>query len=321
MYYINELETGDAIDGFFLLQSATARQTAAGKPFLTVTLADRTVSIEGQVWDYSGPLGPSSAGSVVKVLGAVTEYRGARQITVERIRPAFKDDVFDPAELVPSAPIDHEASWQELNDLANSIVDDDYRAVTLDMIERYGSLVRSIPAAKSVHHAFLHGLLMHTLNMARTADFLSELYYDTVDRSLLLAGTILHDFAKCREFTLSPLGVVVDYSPAGHLLGHLTMGAEEVGRTAARLGMGEKKTMLLQHMILSHHGEPEHGAAIVPACAEAELLSYIDKIDSRMEIYRETFEETPVDTLSRRIFALEKRIYNHMEPETEPDAE
>lgn len=315
---IIDLQVGDPIEGFYLLQNATARVTTAGKPFLSMTLADRTGSIDGQIWDYNGPISPANVGMAVKVIGTVTEYRGARQATVERIRLTFADDIFDPSQLVPTAPIDPDASWDELLELAQSIEDADYKAVTLDMIDRWGDKVKYIPAAKSVHHAFRHGLLMHTLNMARAADFMADLYWDTVDRSLLLAGTILHDFAKCLEFTLSPLGLVVDYSADGQLLGHLAMGAREVAASAAKLGVDPKKSSLLQHMILSHHGEPEHGAAIPPSCAESELLSLIDMIDSRMEIYREAFDETPVGEYSKRIFALDRRVYNHgLPPEGE----
>ncbi len=314
--YIADLDIGDPIEGFYLLQNAAARTTGAGKPYLTVTLADCSGSIEGQVWDYSGPITPSDVGNAVKVKGLITEYRGNRQVTVDRIRLSFKDDLFDVADLVPTAPIDSEACWRELTGYIGSIEDEEYKAVVKAVFDRYGERFKNIPAAKSVHHAFVHGLLMHTIYMARTADFMSGLYGDIIDRSLLMAGTILHDVAKCDEFTLSPLGVVVDYSVSGQLLGHLTMGAELVGREAERLHINAEKALLLRHMILSHHGQPEHGAAVSPACIEAELLSYIDDMDSRMEIYRESFYETPPGQLSRRLFALDRRIYNHL-PEEE----
>ena len=140
---------------------------------------------------------------------------------------------------------------------------------------------------------------------------MAGLYADVVDRSLLMAGTLLHDFAKAEEFTTSPLGLVTDYSIKGQLLGHLVMGAGEVARTAQELGIPEEKSVLLQHLILSHHGEPEFGAAVRPVCAESELLYELDAIDSRMEIYRETFQETPEGQFSRRIFALDRRVYHH----------
>jgi len=179
------------------------------------------------------------------------------------------------------------------------------------MLKRKGEMLCTIPAAKSVHHSFVGGLLMHTLNMLRLADFLSNLYAETVDRSLLLAGTLLHDFSKAEEYNLSALGLVTDYSLKGQLLGHLVMGAREVADVAGELGVSEEKSILLQHMLLSHHGQPEFGAAVLPQCAESELLYLIDSVDSRMEIYQEAMDETPVGTFSKKIFALDKRIYHH----------
>ena len=162
-----------------------------------------------------------------------------------------------------------------------------------------------------MHHSFLSGLLMHTYNMLRAADFLAGLYPEVIDRNLLLTGTLLHDFAKEREFVFSDLGIVTEYSTAGQLLGHLVMGAQEVADVARELAIAEEKSLLLQHLLLSHHGEPDFGAAVRPMCAEAELLSYIDLIDSRMEIYAETLPGVPAGGFSQRIFALEKKIYHH----------
>ena len=147
--------------------------------------------------------------------------------------------------------------------------------------------------------------------MLRTADFLAGLYPEVIDRSLLLTGTLLHDFAKEREFVFSDLGIVTEYSTAGQLLGHLVMGAQEVADVARELAIAEEKSLLLQHLLLSHHGEPDFGAAVRPMCAEAELLSLIDAVDSRMEIYRETYDTMEPDTFSPRIFALEKKVFRH----------
>ena len=148
---------------------------------------------------------------------------------------------------------------------------------------------------------------MHTGNMLQIADFLAGLYAGTINRSLLLAGTFAHDLQKETEFVFSELGLVTDYSVKGQLLGHLVMGAQEAAEVAAQLGVPEEKSVLLQHMVLSHHGEPEYGAAVRPACAEAELLSCIDTIDSRMEIYREALSDVAPGSFSDRIFALDGR--------------
>ena len=308
---ICELDVGDQIEGFYVLKNPQGKVTANGKPFLTAALSDRSGTIEAKCWDYAGPIGASDDGKVIKIRGTVSEYRGALQLTIERLRLAEPADSFDRSRLVPVAPINEEECFAAVRSMVESIEDADYRSISLQLLERKGDAFRTIPAAKSVHHGFLGGLLMHTHNMLCTADFLSRLYAPTVDRSLLMAGTLLHDFSKAEEFSFSGLGLVTDYSVKGQLLGHLVMGAREVAEIAAQLGVPEEKSILLQHMILSHHGQPEFGAAVVPQCVESELLSLIDMIDSRMEIYREAMEETPVGTFSKRIFALDKRIYHH----------
>ena len=308
---VSAMALNDEIEGFYILKSANPKVTANGKPFLTGALSDRTGVMEMKVWDYAGPLTAADEGKVVKVRGTVGEFRGTPQFTASRIRLAAADDQVDPASLVPTAPIDREAAMAALQKWAASIEDEDYRAVAEAMLERHGQALERIPAAKSVHHAFLGGLLMHTANMMKLADFLAELYRDTIDRSLLLAGTLLHDMAKEQEFVFSQLGLATDYSVKGQLLGHLVMGAQEAARVAETLHVPEEKSVLLQHLILSHHGEPEFGAAVRPLCAEAELLSLIDAVDSRMEIYRETYDTMDAGTFSPRIFALEKKVFKH----------
>ena len=308
---IMDMTLGDDVEGFYILKAAYLKTTASGKPFLSATLSDKTGAIEIKVWDYTGPIASADEGKVVKIRGNVSEYRGTPQITVDRIRLAAENDQYDVSALVPVAPIDVDATMDELKALIASIKDEDYRKVCQIFLEQHYDAWKNTPAAKSVHHGFLSGLLMHTTTMLKIADFLAGLYGDIIDRSLLLAGTFLHDFGKQQEFTLSQLGLVTDYSVKGQLLGHLVMGAQEVAKLAAVIGTPEDKAVLLQHMILSHHGEPEFGAAVKPICAESELLSQIDMIDSRMEIYRETLQDMQVGEVSNRIFALDKRVYKH----------
>jgi len=309
---ISDLTIGQHFEGFYILKEAQSKTTAAGKPFLSAVLSDCSGKLPAMVWDYAGPIAGTDAGKVVKVRGEVSEYKGSLQITVDKIRLAGAGDHYDVAALVPTAPIDVDTVLQEVHDLTDSIEDADYRLLTSTLLERNLAAFKDIPAAKSVHHAFIHGLLMHTAYMLRTAGFLSKLYPEVVNRSLMLAGTLLHDFKKREEFAFSELGLVTEYSVKGQLLGHLVMGAQEIAAVAVELGVPEEKSVLLQHMVLSHHGEPEFGAAVRPMCAEAELLSYIDMIDSRMEIYKENFESTPLGAFSERVFALDgKRIFHH----------
>ena len=308
---IDEFSVGDTVEGFYVLRSAQIKTSNSGKPFLAAVLTDCSGAIDAKAWDYAGPIGSAQDGKIVKIRGAVSEYRGSLQITLDRIRLSDARDPVDLSALVPVAPVDAEATFAAVMKLTASIEDEDYRRVCTTMLARHEAAFRAIPAAKSVHHGFLNGLLMHTANMLRTADYLAGLYADTVDRSLLLAGTLLHDFAKEQEFAFSELGLVTDYSVKGELLGHLVMGAQEVAAVAKELGVPEEKSVLLQHMILSHHGEPEFGAAVRPMCAESELLSLIDQIDSRMEIYREALSDLAPGRFSQRIFALDKKIYAH----------
>lgn len=310
---ISDLNNGAEIEGFYLLKDAYLKTTAAGKPFLSGSVSDRSGAIEIKVWDYSGPVGATASdiGKVVKIRGEVSEFKGTPQITVSKIRMAADGDVYDTSALVPVAPIDVEETLEFVRGRVASLEDDDYRKICETLLDRHLETFRQIPAAKSVHHSFLSGLLMHTANMMKAADFLAGLYADVIDRSLLMAGVLLHDLAKEKEYTRSQLGVVTDYSVPGQLLGHLVMGAQEIAQTAGELGLPEEKSLLLQHLILSHHGEPEFGAAVRPLCAEAELLSCIDMMDSRMEIYAETLPGVQTGEFSSRIFALEKKIYHH----------
>ena len=306
-----ELQYGDSFTGFYVLRNAMNKVTNSGKPFLSANLADASATLECKVWDYPGPLGPADEGKVVKVQGVLQEFKGMPQIKVERIRLAVDQDPYILEDLVATAPIDLDAEYASIERIVESMTDPDYQAVCREFLQRHGAGFRQIPAAKSVHHSFVGGLLMHTGYMLDMAQFLAQLYSSVIDRDLLVAGTLLHDFAKLEEFVTNQLGIVTEYSAKGQLLGHLVMGAEKVREVCRELQIPEEKSLLLQHMLLSHHGQPEFGAAVVPQCAEAELLCYIDNIDAKMEIYRENLEKVPEGSFSQRIFALEKRIYNH----------
>ena len=307
-----DIQSGQSLAGFYLLKQASLRTTAAGKPYLAAAITDRTGTVEMKVWDYSGPISHEDEGKIVCIQGRVSEFKGALQVTADRIRLAQDNDRYDLSLLVPTAPLDLQETLEELDAMLSSMEDEGYREVCREMLRRHQRAFTTIPAAKSVHHGFVHGLLMHTVNMMKTAVFLAAQYGEFLDRDLLLAGTFLHDFAKIREFQVSQTGLVTDYTTQGQLLGHLVMGAQEVGDICAACGVPEARSTLLQHMILSHHGQPEFGAAVLPQCAEAELLCYIDMIDSRMEIYREVLDKTEVGEFSDRVFALDnKRLYRH----------
>ena len=308
---ISEMEQGMRVEGFYLLKEASIKKASNGKLYLSASIMDASGSITMMMWDYSGSIDEQNIGQVVKVRGDVSIYKNSNQITASRLRLATDQDNVDLSRLVPVAPIDPDARFLEVTSLVDSLEDEDYRAVAREMLRRHADTFRSIPAAKSVHHSFLSGLLMHTSNMMKTADFFAALYPEVIDRSLLICGTLLHDLAKEREFAFSGVGMATAYTVEGELLGHLVMGAQEIAAVCEALSVPEEKSVLLQHLILSHHGNPEYGAAVVPMTAEAELLALIDRIDSRMEIYAEILPTLQPNSFSSRIFALEKKIFRH----------
>ena len=152
---------------------------------------------------------------------------------------------------------------------------------------------------------------MHTLSIIRLAEGVCRVY-PFVDRELLLSGVILHDIAKISEYEVSETGIATGYTAEGNLIGHLAMGAMAINKYAKQLGISKKTAMLLEHMVLSHHGEPEFGAAVRPMFIEAELLSELDLMDSRVFEMKEAVEAATEEDFSSRVWAMDNRkLYNH----------
>jgi Predicted HD-superfamily hydrolase len=175
-------------------------------------------------------------------------------------------------------------------------------------------VLTTLPAAISVHHAFIGGLLMHTYNIMQMCEATGRVYGDDlIDMDLLLTGAFCHDMGKRREFLLSKVGLVTEYSLPGQLMGHLVMGAQEIADIAKELNIPEEseQVLLLQHLLLSHHGELEYGSPVVPKVIEAEILSRMDMLDARIENYREVMEATDLGTMSEYVKYLGHTIYNH----------
>ena len=307
---ICDMSIDNAIEGFYLLKSAVLRSTGGGKPYLTGKLQDTTGEIDYVIWDYTGTVHDSSLGLPVKVRGTVSAYNGNIQVSIVRIRAIQDSDNVDLSQIIPVAPIDAVAGYKEVKQMLSELQDPDYRNIALELLKRHEMTFVNVPAAKGVHHAFLHGVLMHTLNMMRTAKYFAELYKDTpINASLLIAATFCHDINKDREMLTTRVGLVDDYSVEGELLGHSYMSAREIHEVGAALKIPEAKTMLMEHLILSHHGQPDWGAAVTPRCAEAALLHLIDMVDSRMEIYREAYLKVTPGEFTEKVYALGNRAY------------
>ena len=311
--FLNEVPCGENFEGFYLCKSYAIQKKADGKEYFRVDVADRSAQIHGVCWEEPGKFDVThkSIGTIIHLKGTMGEYRDVPQIRVFAIRQAKESDRdnFDAGDIVESAPIDVEETKLQVAQMLDSIADEEYRLVAKTVYTAIEPKFSSIPAGKTVHHSFRGGLLMHTWNMMKLACSVAEIYKGILDRSLLLCATFLHDIAKIQEFDLSELGLVQDYSKPGQLLGHLYMGAVEVQKICEKLQVSSEKTLLLQHMILSHHGEPEKGAVVQPKCAEADALHMIDLMDSRLEIYAEEYAGLePGQFTPKKNWALDHRV-------------
>ncbi|HAY97034.1 MAG TPA: CMP-binding protein, partial [Ruminococcaceae bacterium] len=227
------------------------------------------------------------------------------------IRHVTPEDGVNVSDYVKSADYTGEQMYNELYSIAEGFKDEDLKRIVLAILEDERLPLLYWPAAFKLHHAVRGGLLMHTLSIVRLAEGVCTVY-PFVDRELLISGAILHDIAKLKEFNVADTGVATGYSNEGNLLGHLAMGAMVINKYAEELNISPKTAMLLEHMVLSHHGDPEFGAAVRPMFIEAELLSELDLMDSRVYEMREAVAATNPEEFSSRIWAMDNRkLFNH----------
>ena len=302
--HLSELKRDDRFEGFLIVRSAEQRAAASGKNYLDMTLADRSGSINAKMWD--GTVQPPVAGSIVKVRATGNEFNGRMQLRVEKIRAAEKKDNVDMAGLIPCAPNDPQEMLQQVIRAADRISDRDLRLITCELLNRAGDKLLTFPAAKQMHHAERSGLLHHTTTMLRAANAMLTVY-PQLNASLLVAGVIIHDLAKIDEMDADALGLVADYSIDGKLLGHIVRGVVNIQAAAEKTGASKAKALLLQHMVLSHHGIPEYGSPIAPKFPEAEVLNTLDTLDARMYEMDEALSRTMPGGFSEKVWGLDNR--------------
>jgi 3'-5' exoribonuclease len=282
--FVGDLKEGDRVDELFLVKSAKIGETRAGKPYLVVTVMDRSGEISGPVWDNVEVLqAVCVAGEVVRLSGTVQSYRDKLQLKFDAVRKVVREEI-ELHLFVPSSTRNREEMADELHNLIRSIGNPHLKKLLGHFFKKsdWWDKFQEAPAAKGIHHAYVGGLLEHSLSVAGIADFLSS-HYQGVDRSLLIAGALLHDIGKLVELTME--GGVVEYSVQGRLKGHLVIGSEMVARAAGKIhDFPDDLLAQLQHLILSHHGRQEYGSPAVPMTVEAFILSFLDDLDAKMNI-------------------------------------
>ena len=300
------------VDGFCIIKSIEQKTSSKGDSYLDMTLGDSDGEINAKLWRYDKELhGEYTANELVKIRGNISQYNGADQLRVERIRRVQESDGVDISDFVKTASYSGEDMFDELVSVAEGFSDKELKAIVTEILKDNRLAMLYWPAAFKLHHAVRGGLLLHTLSIVRLAEGVCKIY-PFVDRELLISGAILHDIAKLSEFEVADSGIATGYSVEGNLIGHLAMGAMVIEKYAERLGISRKTAMLLEHMVLSHHGEPDFGAAVRPMFIEAELLSELDLMDSRVYEMREAVLAANAEDFSGRIWAMDNRkLYNH----------
>ena len=308
-------------EGYCLVKSIEKKVNVKGVPYLDLVLCDKTGEINAKLWDYKEFIhGEYSVGELIKIRGTVTQYNGADQLRIDKIRAVAESDAVDINDFVPSAEYPGRLMLDNIYSYIDSISDIHIKTLTKALIRDCEEKLLFWPAAYKLHHAMRGGLLYHTLSILRLADSVCNIY-PSVDRDLLVAGAVLHDICKIDEFDISPAGIVTNYSVRGELLGHLVMGGMKIQQKAKQLGIEGECVTLLEHMVISHHGTPEFGAAVRPMFLEAEILSQLDTLDATVFEIADALSETQKGSFSPRQWALDNRkLYNHGRRNISPKA-
>lgn len=312
---ISSLETGMRYEGFLLVRSADQREGKTGGKYLDMNLTDKTGEINCKLWDGTVP--PPAVGSVIKVRGLVQEYNGRKQLRIEKMRAAVDADGVDLSRLVPCAPESPDAYLSRIEETIDRFESEELKRITREMLRLAGDDLVWFPAAQRLHHAERTGLLHHTCSMLNTAEHIIQAY-PFLHGDLLRAGVILHDLSKITEMKSDPLGNVTDYTREGLLVGHLVMGVARLAEAARNVNVSGEIVVLLEHMIISHHGIPDYGSPKPPMFPEAEVLNWIDTLDARMNEMEGIMARTPSGAFSERIWSLDRRLYH---PYYDNDAE
>ena len=283
---IKDITAKTPVEGIYLVREKNQGMKKSGSPYIGLTLSDKSGDAKARIWDDAEKLGNVfSGGDIVRVKGWAITYQGSLQININHIEPCTESSlsVFD---YLPASNIDRDKAFAELLALIDKINNPPVQSLLLNIFQdpAIADLFKMAPAAKTIHHACVGGLLEHTLQVTKIA-FDIAAYYPNVNRDLLLAGAMLHDIGKIHELSWQNN---FDYTDVGRLIGHITIGVEMVSNKIMQLsGFPEDLAVMLKHLLLSHHGEYIFASPRRPKTLEALLLNYLDDLDSKMEGLRQ----------------------------------
>lgn len=307
-----DLKPGDTAQGFFYIKVSEQKQTTTNNRYMNFTFSDNTGDINAKLWDWDDDnVVRFAAGNVVWAKGQVIDWQGQLQFKIDRIRRTIDSDNINPSDFIPSAPYEGEEMYAYIEQKVLEMKNTELATLVMAVMVKYRANLIYYPAAKKNHHSVRSGLLFHIMTMLKNAEGIANVY-SILNRDLLYAGVILHDIGKIEEMSVTEYGIVNDYTPEGVMLGHLIQGIKIISEIAGELKINKEIVMLLEHMILSHHYEPEFGSPKYPMFPEAEILHYLDVMDARLYDMAKAYETTAEGSFSERIWSLENRqIYKH----------
>ena len=294
--FLNQLQVGDRFIGFYVLRSKNLdqfRDPGRGH-YLTLIIGDQTGTAVAHVWEGAEKVADSlSEKSIIKVDGDVENYQGRKQVRVLQVRNA-KEGEYDLRDMLRASLRDPEVMFADVLDFIELIKDESLRKLVdfFFLDQSFQERLKQAPAARTIHHAYLGGLLEHLQDVMRIAETVIELY-PQIDPDMLRTGALLHDMGKLREYVWD---FDIDFSDDGRLLGHITMADEMITDALASMpDFPEELALRLRHMLLAHHGRLEWGSPRAPMTLEAIALHHIDNLDAQINRFSTLLEQRDVD--------------------------
>jgi 3'-5' exoribonuclease len=291
--FAGRITDGQAVEDIFLVKVMNLAETRSGKPYLMLTLADRSGEIEARLWENAETfLKACEPGNLVQISGQAQLFREALQVKIDSVLPVDKKDV-DIRLFLRGSRKSIAKMTADLMALIKTVKDPFCRKLLLKLFgdSSFIEEFQQSPAAKTMHHAYLGGLLEHTLAVTQLADILAD-FYPGLDRDLLVTGALLHDIGKTRELEYG--AHLIDYTDRGRLVGHLVLGTEMVQAAVNTIpDFPQDLATRLTHLILSHHGRYEFGSPALPMISEAFVLHFLDDLDAKMNFLDRLGEQMP----------------------------
>ncbi len=308
--YIAEFSNEGTVAQVFMVKEIEIKLAKNGKQYMHLLLGDKTGEITGRKWEVSEVEAAAAKnceqGRLLFVTGAIKEWQGGKQLNVTKLQPVPEDMPVDTHDFIKASPEKSEDMYEYIMTTIASFEDEELRKLCEKIWEERKEKLLYYPAASKNHHAEMGGLLYHMKTMSMAGERLCQVYTH-LNRDLLLTGVFLHDIEKLTEINSNQYGIADGYSFEGQLLGHIIQGIMLLDKEMAELGFSKEKKVMVEHMILSHHYEPEFGSPKKPLFPEAEILHYLDIIDARMYDMSHALKDTEEGGFSDRVFTLDNR--------------